>query len=96
MTPSELQLKIDRIIDRSFTPSREQKISSILTIVHSLEFKAVLAHALKTRFDCDDISCLTDPQLEQLFEIARTWRYQADRGERATDLGAIVNFTPRS
>ncbi|MCP5082426.1 MAG: hypothetical protein GY948_12090 [Alphaproteobacteria bacterium] len=93
MTPSELQLKIDKIIDRSFEPTREQKITSILTIVSSLDFDSVLAHALKVTFHCDDIRGLQDEQLEQLFQIARTWRYQADNtGPQEQQRPVVVNF----
>ncbi len=92
MTPSELQLKIDKIIDRSFKPTREQKVTSILTIVNSLGFEAVLTHALKATFHSDDINNLNDEQLEQLFQIARTWRYQADCVEQQKHKPVIVNF----
>lgn len=92
MTPSELQLKIDKIIDRSFKPTREQKITSILTIVCSLGFESVLAHALKATFHCDDIKNLSEEDLEQLFQIARTWRYQADAVEPQKHKPVVVNF----
>ncbi len=94
MTPSELQLKIDRIIDRGFKPTRTQKISSILLIVHSLGFESVLAHALKIRFKQGDINDVADTDLDELFQMARTWRYQADRGEEQEDRGVVVNFRP--
>lgn len=93
MTPSELQLKIDKIIDRSFEPTREQKVTSILTIVSSLGFESVLAHALKVTYHCDDIRSLQDEQLEQLFQIARTWRYQADNSRpQKQQKPVVVNF----
>ncbi len=92
MTPSELQSKIDQIIDQSFTPTRKQKISSILLIVHSLSFESVLAHALKIKFKHSDIDDLTDLDLDELFQMARTWRYQADRGNEQEDRCVVVNF----
>ncbi len=92
MTPSELQLKIDNIIDQSFKPTREQKTSSILTIVHSLRFESVLSHALKARFKCDDITELAENDLDQLFQIARTWRYQADTNGMQQPEAVVLNF----
>ncbi len=92
MTPSELQLKINKIIDKSFKPTREQKITSILTIVHSLSFESVLSHALKARFDCDDITDLAEEDLDQLFQSARTWRYQADTNGMQEPKAVVVNF----
>ena len=93
MTPNEVQLKIDRIISKSFQPTRDQKKTSILMIVHSLGFEAVLAHALKAKFNCSDILELTDDNLDELFEIARTWRYQADRNSPTMDRKVVVNMT---
>ncbi len=92
MTPNEIQLKIDNIIDRSFQPSREQKITGILTIISSLEFETVLNHSLKATFNCDDITDLTDEDLEKLFQIARTWRYQADAKPAEPERAVVVNF----
>ncbi len=92
MTPMELQLKIDSIIDRSFNPTRTQKVSAILTIVHSLGFEAVLSHALKTSFQCDDVERLEDHELDELFEIARTWRYQADQETRKQSAPVVVEL----
>lgn len=93
MTPNEVQLKIDRIISKSFQPTRDQKKTSILMIVHSLGFEAVLTHALKAKFNCADILELTDENLDELFEIARTWRYQADRNSSPVDRKVVVNMT---
>ncbi len=92
MTPNEVQLKIDKIISKSFQPTREQKKTSILLIVHSLGFEAVLAHALKAKFNCNDILELTEENLDELFEIARTWRYQADLNTRTADRKVVVNL----
>ena len=92
MTPRELQIKIDKIIDRGFKPTRKQKITSILLIVHSLGFESVLAHALKIRFKKDDINDIEEIHLDELFDMAKTWRYQADRGREQEDQGVVVNF----
>ncbi len=92
MTPNEVQLKIDKIISKSFQPTRKQKSTSILMIVHSLGFEAVLAHALKTNYNCNDIFDLSDANLDELFEIARTWRHQADLSTRANEHRVVVNF----
>ena len=95
MTPNEVQFKIDKIISKSFTPTREQKITSILMIVHSLGFEAVLAHALKAKFDSSDVRELHDKSLDELFEIARTWRYQADLNGQSEQGQTVVNMAKR-
>ena len=57
-------------------------------ILHGLGFEAALAHALKTNFNCTDIFDLSEASLRVLFEIARTWRGQANlkANETAIDL----------
>lgn len=92
--PSEIQLKIDRIIDQSFRPTQQQKISSILLIVSSLNFESVLTHALKVQYNQDNIDDLTERELDELFQMARTWRYQADQDRDSACEDVVVNLNP--